>query len=78
MYHWNILPALTKRFVNSLSASEQKYHLQHSDAVSLLPANPYFAESDTPYIIVMVSEMFDYDNLDYSEINVWHSILNHY
>jgi putative transposase len=43
MSHSNILRELTKRFVDSLSDMERKHHLRHSDAVSLLSANPYFA-----------------------------------
>ena len=43
MSHANILRALTKSFVDSLSSTERKHHLRHSDAVSLLSANPYFA-----------------------------------
>ena len=43
MSHANILRSLTKSFVDSLSDTERKYHLRHSDAVSLLSANPYFA-----------------------------------
>jgi ribosomal protein L37AE/L43A len=43
MSHANILRALTKSFLNSLSSTERKHHLRHSDAVSLLSANPYFA-----------------------------------
>jgi len=39
----NILRALTKSFIDSLSSMERKHHLRHSDAVSLLSANPYFA-----------------------------------
>ena len=39
----NILRELTGRFVDSLSETERKHHLRHSDAVSLLSANPYFA-----------------------------------
>jgi hypothetical protein len=29
--------------LDSLSSTERKHHLRHSDAVSLLSANPYFA-----------------------------------
>ena len=43
MSHANILRALTKSFLDSLSSMERKHHLRHSDAVSLLSANPYFA-----------------------------------
>jgi hypothetical protein len=43
MSHANILRSLTKSFVDSLSDTERKYHLRHSEAVSLLSANPYFA-----------------------------------
>ena len=43
MSHANILRVLTKSFIDSLSSMERKYHLRHSDAVSLLSANPYFA-----------------------------------
>ena len=39
----NILRALTKSFIDSLSSMERKHHLRHSDAVTLLSANPYFA-----------------------------------
>jgi len=42
MSHANILRALTKCFLDSLSSTERKHHLRHSDAVSLLSANPYF------------------------------------
>jgi putative transposase len=41
--HANILRGLTKRFVDSLSDTERSYHLRHSDAISLLSANLYFA-----------------------------------
>ncbi len=43
MSHANILRVLTKSFIDSLSSMERKYHLRHSDAVSLLSANPYFS-----------------------------------
>jgi putative transposase len=43
MSNANILHELTRRFVDSLSDTERKHHLRHSDAVSLLSANPYFA-----------------------------------
>ena len=43
MSHANILRALTRSFLDSLSSTERKHHLRHSDAVSLLPADPYFA-----------------------------------
>jgi putative transposase len=43
MSHANILRALTKSFLGSLSSTERMHHLRHSDAVSLLSANPYFA-----------------------------------